>query len=83
MATVFISDVQIVRVGPHSIQEGAFGAFTLWYAVTPRYQAEAAVKAKVPADWIVELTDERLTSEQIARLKIHAGEVGELVNHRS
>jgi hypothetical protein len=83
MATVFVSDVQIVRVGPHSIQEGASGEFTLWYAAIPRYQAEGAVKAKVPADWTVELTDERLTAEQIARLRIHAGEVGELVNHRS
>ena len=78
MATVFISDVQIVGVRTPSTQEGDLGVLTLWYAAVPRYQAVAAVRAKVPADRTVELTDERLTAAQIADFKILPGEVQEL-----
>ena len=81
MATVFISDIQIVRVRMPPAREGDLDFVTLWYAAVPRYQAEGAVRAKVPADWAVELTDERVTAEQIAHLEIRHGEVGELVDY--
>jgi hypothetical protein len=78
MATVFISDIQIVGVRTPSTQEGDLGVVTLWYAAVLRYQAVSAVRTKVPANQTVELTDERLSQVQVARMKIRPGEVGAL-----
>ena len=49
----------------------------LWVAAVSRDKAVEAVKAAVPADWLVELTSDHLTPQQAARVKMRPGDVCE------
>ena len=77
-----IGGIQIVRVYMTDNGIGDKPATQLWVAAVPREQAVAAVKKVIPADWIAELTNQRLSAKHIASLKLRPGDVRELSSAR-
>ena len=82
MSNTQIGGIQIVRV--YMTNNGVSDKPTtqLWVAAVPREQAVAAIKKVIPADWIAELTNQRLSAENIASLKLRPGDVRELSSAR-
>jgi hypothetical protein len=50
----------------------------LWAAAVPQDEAVAAVRALVPKSWYATLTERRLTSQQIAKLGLRAGDIRQI-----
>jgi len=70
--------VPVVRVTATDNVVNDVAAFQLWAAAVPREEAVATVMQKLPPNWTAELTDQRLTQEQVRRLNMKLGSVREL-----
>jgi hypothetical protein len=73
-----ILGIQVVRVTMTDNLVGDKPAVQLWAAAVSRDEAVVAVKRRINSSWTAELTNQRLSAEQIARLKLRPGDVCEL-----
>ena len=76
MASTVAGGIQVVVVLTSDTIRGA-PTKQLWVAAVPREEAVAAVLKVVPAGWSAELSDQHLSPERAARLKLRPGEVRE------
>jgi hypothetical protein len=70
--------VQLVHVTMSGARPGEPGRSQTWYAALPAEKALEAVKDTIPPGWGAELAARQLSPQDIARLGIKAGDVGEL-----
>lgn len=70
--------IPVVRVTVTDNVVDGLPAFQLWAAAVPREKAVEAVMEKLLSHWTAELTDLRLTQDQVRRLNMKLGTVTEL-----
>ncbi len=75
MSNEHVAGIHIVRV---TMADAPGEPVQLWVAAVPRDQAAAAVQKAIPARWKAELTDQLVTKELAARVKLRPGDVAEL-----
>ena len=78
MGNTEIGGIQIVRVTVPGFTVDGRPSFHLWVAAVARELAVAAVERVIPKGWTAALTDQHLTEEHVARLKLRPGDVREL-----
>jgi hypothetical protein len=80
MKNIPASGIYVVRVFmTDNLVEGT-PAVQLWAAAVPRDEAVAAVLRAVPSHWTAELTDQRLTTEHVRKLRMRLGDVREITS---
>jgi hypothetical protein len=75
MKDVPVSGIYVVRVRLTDQLIGGKPAVRLWAAALPRDEAVAAVQREIPSNWTAEITDQRLTKEQVRSLRMKPGSV--------